>query len=68
MRDAAGGPGPEIFFIWIARNPLKILESDEEIQENPRKSKLVFLVFLGLAWIRLGAIWPEAARDKVLAA
>src|SRR5208337_2688584 len=29
-------------------------------QRNPRKSKPVCLVSLGLTWVRLGVIWPEA--------
>src|SRR5208337_2786679 len=37
-------------FPWIARNPLKSPESDEGIQGNPTQ---FFLVFLGLALIRL---------------
>ena len=57
--DRFAGVG-NIFLFWIARNPLKSPESDEGIQENPRESKPAFLGFLGLAWIRLGAIWPEA--------
>jgi hypothetical protein len=35
--------------IWIAPTPLKKLESNEENQENPRKSKPFFLGFLGSA-------------------
>jgi len=49
--------GGEYLFAWIARNLLKSLESDERIQKNPSP---VSLVFLGLAWFRLGQIWPEA--------
>src|SRR5208337_1805396 len=56
------------FFLWIARNPLKSPESDEEIQENPRKSKPVSLVFLGLAWVRLGGIWRKAAEKTEIRA
>ena len=44
------------FLARITRNPLKRAELDEGIQENPRKSKPVFLVRLGLALIRLGGI------------
>ena len=46
--------------LWIARNPLKSPESDEGIQENPSPFSWSFLVFLGLALVRLGATWPEA--------
>jgi len=55
---ALAGVG-DIFLLWSARNPLKSPELDEGIQTNPRESKPVSLVFLGLAWIRLGAIWLE---------
>jgi hypothetical protein len=45
----------ESFLGWIARNPLKSPESDEEIQDNPRKSKPVFL---GFSWTRLEEFGP----------
>ena len=51
----------EFFFARIARNPLKSPESDEGIQEKPSLIfPVFFLVFLGLAWVRLGEIWPGA--------
>jgi hypothetical protein len=53
-------PVGDVFLLWIARNPLKSPESDEGIQINPRESKPASLVFLGLAWVPLGAIWLEA--------
>jgi hypothetical protein len=56
----AGCEGVDNFFLWIARNPLKSPESDEGIQINPRESKPVSLVLLGLAWVWLGKIWPGA--------
>ena len=50
-------PGSNYFFLWIARNPLKSPESDEEIQkkskriqENPSPLPWFFLVGLGSAW------------------
>lgn len=49
-----------IFLLGFARNPLKSPESDEEIQENPRLFPWFFLVWLGLALVRLEEIWPEA--------
>ena len=71
-RGSAPGAG-RIFFLGIARNPLKSPELDEGIQENPRKSKQnskgiqenprpFSLVFFGFSWswVRLGVIWPQA--------
>src|SRR5271157_4404204 len=46
------------FLIWVARNPLKSLKSDEGIQENPSPFSWTGLVLFGLAWVRLGGIWP----------
>jgi hypothetical protein len=43
-------PSASEFFRRFARNPLKSLEYDEEIQGNPN---FVFLVFLELAWFGL---------------
>ena len=45
------------YLIWTARNLLKYLESDEGMQ---KESKPIFMVWLGLALVRLGGIWPEA--------
>jgi hypothetical protein len=53
-RKAAAEPYGEMMWQRLARNPLKSPESDEGIQINPRESKPVSLVLLGLAWIRLG--------------
>jgi hypothetical protein len=39
---------------------LKGPESDEGIQENPRKSKPFFLGFSWFFLVWLGGIWPEA--------
>ena len=55
--------GSTIFLLWIARNPLKSPESDEGIQENQSPFPWFFLVGLGLAWVRLGAIWSEARLE-----
>ena len=40
--------GVEIFFVWNRHNPLKSPESDEGIQENPRKIPWSGLVRLGV--------------------
>ena len=59
-RKAAAEPYGEMMWQRLARNPLKSPESDEGIQINPRESKPVSLVLLGLAWVWLGKIWPGA--------
>jgi hypothetical protein len=62
-RSSSFDPAQERNFIWIPRNPLKSTESDEENQENPRKSKLHFLGFpwIGLDWLgkNLAAAGPR---------
>jgi len=67
-RRGAGSARVENFFLWIARNPLKSPESDERIQENPRKSKEIqakfpwfCLVWLGPAGFRLERYGPRWA-------
>jgi hypothetical protein len=42
---ARGEEAMNFFSRWIARNPLKRLDSDERIQGNPRKSNGGYLVF-----------------------
>src|SRR5271169_2790433 len=42
------------FLIWIARNPLKRLESDEGIQENPNPLSWSGLVWLGFGLEKFG--------------
>ncbi len=49
--------GRKLFPLGVARNPLKSLELDEEIQGNPRKSKRIQAAFLGFVAVRLGNIW-----------
>jgi len=49
-RKGLAEKGHRLFFSWIAHNPLKSPESDEEIQGNPSR---FFLVFLGFRWFRL---------------
>jgi hypothetical protein len=51
---AGGGSAPwrddsagQKYLLWVARNPLKSLESDEGIQENPSPFPWSFLVLLG---------------------
>jgi hypothetical protein len=46
-------PGEKIL-IWIRRNPLKSLESDELNQMNPSIFAWISLAALGFAWIYLG--------------
>src|SRR5271157_1378791 len=48
-RRAQAGLHLESFLVWIARNPLKSPESDEEIQENPSP-----FFWSGLVWICFG--------------
>jgi hypothetical protein len=43
---AFAGDG-NFYFLWVACNPLKSLESDEGIQENPSPFPWFFLVWLG---------------------
>src|SRR5208337_2725713 len=49
------------FLIWVARNPLKSLESDEGTQENPSPFSWSGLVLFGLAWFGLGSAWRNLA-------
>jgi hypothetical protein len=44
-RRRTGKEAMNLFSRWIARNPLKSLDSDERIQGNPRKSNGVKLGF-----------------------
>jgi hypothetical protein len=51
------------YFLWVACNPLKSLESDEGIQENPSPFPWFFLVWLGFGLDGFGptsALRPSA--------
>jgi hypothetical protein len=58
--------GENIFLVWIARKSLKSPESDEGIQENPRKSKLSFLGFPWSGLVGLGQNWPRGGILSVV--
>src|SRR6516164_6759360 len=48
--------------VWNRRNPLKSLNSDERIQENPNKTRTFFLGFIWFPWIFLAGRCPPALR------
>ena len=64
-RAASGIPGPGTFFsAGSPRNSLKSFESDKEIQENPRKSKPIFLGFSWISLVWLGSAWRNLAGGR----
>ena len=58
-RGAPTRPGMGVDF--FALDCLYPIEMPRIGRRNPRESKPIFLVWLGLALVRLGGIWPEAA-------
>src|SRR5271166_3724436 len=51
---------------WGQRNPLKRLDSDKEIQENPKAFLWLFMDFLGRTGLEHGSIEASDPRGRVL--